>query len=73
MAAIVTWVPELQTTGHWVELVARRGLVLTLFFIGANLSRETIRQVGVRPFVQGFSLWIAVLVATLAFVKLSVS
>ena len=73
MAAIVTWIPELQTTGHWVELVARRGLVLTLFFIGANLSRETIRQVGVRPFVQGFSLWIAVLVATLAFVKLSVS
>ena len=73
MAATVTWIPELQTTGHWVELGARRGLVLTLFFIGANLSRETIRQVGARPFVQGFSLWIVVLLATLAFVKLSVS
>ncbi len=40
--------------------VARQGLVLTLFLIGAGLSRATLRMVGVRPLVQGVALWIAV-------------
>jgi len=73
MAASVTWIPQLQAAGHWVEWTARRGLVLTLFLIGSNLSRETLQQVGVRPFLQGFLLWVAVLVSTLAFVKLGVA
>jgi len=37
----------------------RVGLVLTLFLIGAGLSRATLRAVGVRPLVQGFLLWLA--------------
>lgn len=36
---------------------ARVGLVLTLFLIGAGLTRATLRQVGGRPFVQGLILW----------------
>ncbi|HEX8274535.1 MAG TPA: putative sulfate exporter family transporter [Longimicrobiaceae bacterium] len=40
--------------------VARRGLVLTLFLIGAGLSRATLRAVGLRPLLQGVLLWAAV-------------
>lgn len=40
--------------------IARQGLVLTLFLIGAGLSRATLRAVGVRPLVQGVLLWVAV-------------
>ncbi|HEV2173162.1 MAG TPA: hypothetical protein VGR71_06335, partial [Nitrospira sp.] len=40
------------------------GLTVTLFLIGTGLSRETFRQVGVRPMVQGVVLW--VVVATLS-------
>ncbi len=43
-----------------IVAVARQGLVLTLFLIGAGLSRATLRRVGVRPLVQGVLLWMAV-------------
>ena len=46
--------------------LARQGLVLTLFLIGAGLSRTTLRAVGVRPLVQGVVLWAAVAGASLA-------
>lgn len=45
--------------------LARRGLVLTLFLIGAGLSRATVRTVGGRSFAQGLVLWIVVASATL--------
>lgn len=38
---------------------ARAGLVLTLFLIGAGLSRTTLRTVGARPLVQGVLVWAA--------------
>lgn len=63
-AAIVTWIPALQPVGHVVERVARQGLVLTLFLIGANLNLDTLKSVGVKPFVLGFGLWILVGTAT---------
>jgi uncharacterized integral membrane protein (TIGR00698 family) len=59
-AALVTWIPELQTAGHWVEFMAKRVLVLTLFFIGLGLSKETLKTVGVRPFLMGMILWAVV-------------
>lgn len=40
--------------------IAKAGLVVTLFLIGAGLSRATIRSVGVRPFVQGVILWLVI-------------
>jgi len=37
-----------------------------LFLIGTSLSKKTLQQVGVRPFVQGISLWVIVAGASLA-------
>ena len=64
-AALVTWVPALQPAGHVVEAVAKRTLVLTLFFIGANLTLSTLKSVGAKPFILGIFLWIIVASATL--------
>lgn len=49
-------IPE-TITGSLVWL-AKKGLTVTLFLIGAGLSRKVIKQVGVRPMVQGVVLWI---------------
>lgn len=65
-AALVTFVPSLQPAGHIVSDVAKRFLVLTLFLIGLSLSKETLKKVGVKPFLQGAGLWIIVSSATLA-------
>ena len=48
--------PEALTRS--VVWAAKQGLTLTLFLIGAGLSRQVIRQVGIRPMVQGILLWI---------------
>jgi uncharacterized integral membrane protein (TIGR00698 family) len=69
-AALVTWVPALQPAGHLVEQVAKRALVLTLFFIGLGLSKATIKQVGFRPLILGFTLWVLVASLTLAAVEI---
>jgi len=52
--------------------VGRTALVLTLFLIGANLTRAQLRAVGMRPFFHGLVLWIVVGSATLAGVVLAV-
>jgi uncharacterized integral membrane protein (TIGR00698 family) len=39
---------------------ARIALVLTLFLIGATLTRSTLKRLGPRPFLQGVLLWGAV-------------
>jgi uncharacterized integral membrane protein (TIGR00698 family) len=56
-AALVTWVPGLRPMGHVLAAVSRRILVLTLFLIGANLTRSAVQAVGVRPLAQGLLLW----------------
>ena len=65
MAALVTWVPQLQEAGHLVEFVAKRLMVLTLFLIGAGLNRENLKSVGLGPFFQGLLLWVLVAGASL--------
>ncbi len=44
------------------------GLTVTLFLIGTGLNKETLRRVGVRPLLQGFTLWVIVGSATLALI-----
>jgi uncharacterized integral membrane protein (TIGR00698 family) len=52
----------LQHLGH-------TGLTATLFLIGTGLSRKTLRQVGVRPLLQGVILWVIVAGLSLAAIR----
>lgn len=54
--------------GKEINGIARKCLTLTMFIIGASLSPATIRQVGVRPLLQGVILWMLVSAVTLAFI-----
>jgi uncharacterized membrane protein YadS len=65
-AAVVTWIPVLKPSGRAIFAVAQRSLVLTLFLIGSELSREALVSVGRRPLIQGFLLWLAMGSGTLA-------
>jgi uncharacterized integral membrane protein (TIGR00698 family) len=44
------------------------GLTVTLYLIGSGLSKATLRQVGVRPLLQGVLLWIVVAVGSFALI-----
>jgi uncharacterized integral membrane protein (TIGR00698 family) len=69
-AALVTWVPTLKPAGHLVFVGAQRALVVTLFLIGAGLSRTALQMVGRRPLIQGFVLWILMGTGTLGAILL---
>ncbi len=49
--------------------LGRVGLTVVLFLIGTGLSRETLRRVGVRPFLQGVLLWAIVATASLLAIR----
>ena len=58
------------TIGQTINSVARKGLILSMFFIGASLSRDVLRQVGLKPMIQGVALWIVISLASLAYIML---
>jgi uncharacterized membrane protein YadS len=41
------------------------GLTVTLYLIGSGLSTKTLREVGVRPLLQGVLLWIFIAVGSI--------
>lgn len=53
---------------HDIVAVSRQSLTLTLFFIGAGLSRATIKSVGVKPLILGITLWFFIALISLIFI-----
>ena len=48
--------------------IARRGMVVTLFMIGASLSLQSIKQVGIKPLLQAVFLWVVISITSLVVV-----
>jgi uncharacterized integral membrane protein (TIGR00698 family) len=67
-ALLNTLLPGLSSTFGVLNHLGRLGLTLTLFLIGTGLNRETLKQVGVRPLLQGLALWTIVGGTTLALI-----
>jgi uncharacterized integral membrane protein (TIGR00698 family) len=64
-AVLSTYLPRFQTVFVELSKLGKLGLCVTLFLIGTGLSRKMLKQVGIRPLLQGLLLWILVAVATL--------
>ncbi len=56
----------------WIVWLAKKGLVLTLFFIGASLSLKTIKNVGTTPLILAVALWIVIGVSSFTVVMLTI-
>jgi uncharacterized integral membrane protein (TIGR00698 family) len=57
---INTYVAAVQKIAPVIATIAKTGLTLTLFLIGAGLSSKVLRAVGVKPLVQGIILWVVI-------------
>lgn len=64
---IRTYAPSTVPPSLFESLVklAKTGLTVTLFLIGASLSRQTLKAVGLKPMIQGVILWIVISVVAL--------
>lgn len=54
--------------GGGISRLAKHLITLSLFFIGAGLTRETLKAVGLKPLVQGVLLWLVISCASLAYI-----
>lgn len=59
-----TYCGILTEVSEWLVWLAKKGLVLTLFFIGASLSINTIKSVGTLPLLLAIALWIFIAVSS---------
>jgi uncharacterized integral membrane protein (TIGR00698 family) len=55
-----TYLPTQSGVFDSLVMIARIGLIITLFLIGAGLSRATLKSVGAKPFIEGVLLWIVI-------------
>jgi uncharacterized integral membrane protein (TIGR00698 family) len=63
--AINTYVPQTAIVAPYLVSIAKIGLTLTLFLIGAGLNRNILKSVGIKPLFQGLLLWIFIAIGTL--------
>ena len=69
LAAVVnTYFPSLAHVTASLSTLGRLGLTATLFLIGTGISRATLKEVGVRPLLQGVALWLIVGTVSLALI-----
>jgi uncharacterized integral membrane protein (TIGR00698 family) len=69
MAALVnTGLPQFRSPFGALNHMGKLGLTVTLFLIGASLNKETLKKVGVRPLLQGLTLWMIVGAGSLALI-----
>ena len=70
LAAVAnTYIHILQPAYPTLKHLGIIGLTVTLYLIGTGLSPKTLREVGVRPLLQGISLWIVVALGSLALIR----
>jgi uncharacterized integral membrane protein (TIGR00698 family) len=60
--------PPVATIAPTLSVIAKAGLTLTLFLIGAGLSRTTLAAVGWRALLLGIALWMVISAGTLGIV-----
>jgi uncharacterized integral membrane protein (TIGR00698 family) len=61
-----TYVPQTAIVAPHIVAIAKVGLTITLFLIGATLNVTTLKSVGVMPLLQGILLWIFIATLGLA-------
>ena len=69
---INTYIPLPESLTAVLVWFAMRGMVVTLFLIGASLSLATVRQVGVKPLLLAVVLWVVIGVSSLAVTMLTI-
>lgn len=67
-ALLNTTAPVFSPAFTALSRLGRIGLTVTLFLIGTGLNKETIKKVGVRPLLQGLTLWVIIGATSLALI-----
>jgi uncharacterized integral membrane protein (TIGR00698 family) len=64
-AVINTYVTQMDPVWHLLAKSSKQLLIMTLFLIGAGLTKKVLAEVGLKPMIQGVVLWLIVSSATI--------
>lgn len=67
---IAYFFPQGQALYTHLKWLGKRGMVIALFFIGANISIPEIKKAGIRSFALGILLWLIIGVASFIFLPM---
>ena len=67
---INSYVPHIEKIAPAIVFLAKKGLVVTLFLIGSNLTVSALKTVGAKPLLQGVILWILISTGSLAVIMI---
>lgn len=59
-----------NNVSNYLVMIAKKGMTVTLFLIGSGLSAGVIKQVGIKPVLQGITLWIFIALLSLGVIIL---
>ena len=68
-AMLRTYLPDYAPVYSWLAHAGKIGLTVTLFLIGTGITRDSLREVGARPLLQGVLLWVIVAAASLLIIR----
>ena len=71
VAALLNTLLPAKQAFEALSQLGKSGLTVTLFLIGTGLNRKTVQRVGLRPLLQGLTLWVIVGTSTLALILLN--
>jgi uncharacterized membrane protein YadS len=63
-----SWLTALDYLWDFLHLIAKQTLVMTLFLIGAGLTRKVLAEVGLKPLILGIILWLVVSATTVCLI-----
>jgi uncharacterized integral membrane protein (TIGR00698 family) len=71
LAAVAsTYLPTFAFAYPKLSMLGKTGLTVTLYLIGTGISRATLKEVGIRPLLQGVLLWAIVAVGSLTMIRM---
>jgi uncharacterized integral membrane protein (TIGR00698 family) len=68
---INTFIPAIHQGAAYIVTASKIGLKIALFLIGTGLTRDLLKNVGVKPFIQGILLWSFISVLSLTIIMYS--
>jgi uncharacterized integral membrane protein (TIGR00698 family) len=71
-AVVSSYLPGGAPVYQFLAATAKVGLTVTLYLIGSNISRSSLKEVGVGPLAQGVLLWLIVAGSALALIRTGV-
>jgi uncharacterized integral membrane protein (TIGR00698 family) len=64
-----TYISTTALIAPYLVSIAKTGLTVTLFLIGAGLNKNLLKSVGIRPLFQGVLLWMFIAILSLVAIK----